>query len=82
MSEETKKDKKTFEEAIARLEEIVRLLESGNAPLDASLTLFEEGTALVKQCNEQLDSAEQKIKKLVQKQDGSYDTEDFRTDKA
>jgi len=78
---EKKKYEKTFEEAIARLEEIVRLLESGNTPLDKSLSLFEEGTALVKQCNDQLDSAEQKIKKLVQRQDDGYDAEDFGTDK-
>ena len=38
----------TFESAIARLEEIVRLLESGSAPLDESLALFEEGVGLVK----------------------------------
>ena len=38
----------TFEAAMARLEEIVRALESGNAPLDVSLGLFEEGVALVK----------------------------------
>lgn len=74
------KDTKTFEGAIARLEEIVKLLESGNAPLDTSLALFEEGTALVKQCNSQLDGAEQKIKILVQKQDGEYDANDFKPD--
>ncbi|MBQ7160499.1 MAG: exodeoxyribonuclease VII small subunit [Clostridia bacterium] len=80
MSEE-KRDTKTFEGALARLEEIVKLLESGNAPLDGSLALFEEGTALVKQCNSQLDNAEQKIKILTKKQDGSYEAEDFGTDK-
>ena len=81
MSEENKKNTETFEGALARLEEIVRLLESGNAPLDASLSLFEEGTALVKQCSSQLDRAEQKIKILVEKQDGGYDEKDFGTDK-
>ena len=81
MAEENKKNTDTFEGALARLEEIVKLLESGNAPLDGSLALFEEGTALVKQCNSQLDNAEQKIKILTQKQDGSYETNDFGTDK-
>lgn len=51
----------TFEAAIARLEEIVRALESGGAPLDESLSLFEEGVSLVKLCNEKLDAAEQKL---------------------
>lgn len=55
----------TFEEAMARLEEIVRYLESGNAPLDKSLEIFEEGVALVKLCNNKLDSAEQKVRFLT-----------------
>ncbi len=57
-------EKLTFEEALARLEENVRLLESGNVPLDDSLALFEEGIALVRLCNGKLDSAEQKVVKL------------------
>ena len=47
----------TFEAAMSRLEEIVRLLESGNAPLDVSLSLYEEGVALVRLCNTRLDNA-------------------------
>lgn len=66
MSEE----KKTFESAIARLEVIVRALESGSAPLDESLSLFEEGVSLVKFCNEKLDGAEQKVKMLTFTPDG------------
>ena len=54
----------TFEAAMARLEEIVRLLESGNAPLDVSLSLYEEGVALVRLCNTRLDHAEQRVKIL------------------
>lgn len=52
----------TFESALVRLEEIVKSLDSGNAPLDDSLNLFEEGVALVKFCNGKLDSAEQRVK--------------------
>lgn len=70
-------DSVSFEAALLRLEEIVKALESGNAPLDMSLTMFEEGVALVKYCNEKLDSAEQRIKILVMKQDGSYDEQNF-----
>lgn len=51
----------TFEAALERLEEIVRRLETGTAPLDDSLTLFEEGVSLVKLCNSRLDAAQQKI---------------------
>jgi len=61
----------SFEAALARLEETVRLLESGNAPLDESLALFEEGIALVKLCNGKLDAAEQKVVKLRVGGDGS-----------
>lgn len=55
----------SFEEALARLETIVRMLESGGAALDESLTVFEEGISLVKMCNEKLEAAEQKIKILT-----------------
>ena len=55
----------TFEAAMSRLEEIVKYLEGGNAPLDKSLEVFEEGVALVKLCNSKLDSAEQKVKFLT-----------------
>lgn len=55
-------DKKlTFEQAMARLDEIVVGLERGEAPLEESLALFEEGAKLMKQCSDQLDKAEQKI---------------------
>ena len=58
-------EKKTFEESITRLEEVVRLLEKGDAPLDSALSLFEEGTALIKVCSKMLDEAEQKVTLLV-----------------
>lgn len=68
----------TFEAAMARLEEIVRALESGNAPLDVSLGLFEEGVALVKLCNLRLDTAEQKVKLLVRSPDGTMTETDMQ----
>ena len=68
----------TFEVAIARLEEIVRLLESGNAPLDKSLAMFEEGVALVKLCNARLDTAEQKVKILTSAGDGTLAESDMK----
>lgn len=64
-------EKLSFEEALSRLEETVRLLESGSVPLDDSLALFEEGIALVRLCNGKLDNAEQKVVKLKLNGDGS-----------
>lgn len=52
---------KSFEQSLARLDEIVRHLEKGDLPLSESLTLFEEGTALLASCSKQLDEAEQKV---------------------
>ena len=57
--------KPTFEEALARLEVIVARLEQGEVPLEEALGLFEEGTALMKQCSTALDKAEQKVAKLL-----------------
>ena len=56
--------KKTFEESAARIEEIVKLLERGDAPLDKSLALFEEGATLIKFCGKMLDEAEQTVLRL------------------
>jgi len=72
MAENTKKKKEpSFEENMARIEEIVRLLERGDTPLEASLALFEEGAVLVKQCGGTLDRAEQKVTKLTKGADGT-----------
>ena len=68
----------TFEAALARLETIVRMLESGNAALDESLSVFEEGIALVKMCNEKLEAAEQRIKILTKAEDGTLTETDFK----
>ncbi len=60
--------KKSFEQNLKRLEEIVRLLESADAELDSSLALFEEGTALVRSCTKELDEAQAKINVLTKEQ--------------
>ena len=73
-----KNEKKlTFEEALGRLEEIVRSLENGGAKLEDSLSLFEEGVGLVKLCGKRLDEAEQKIALLVKNDEGGYDERPF-----
>ena len=55
----------TFENAMARLEQIVAALEGGKCSLDDSLKLFEEGTRLTAYCQKLLREAEQKIVKLT-----------------
>lgn len=63
--------KRSFEENMGRLEEIVSLLEKGDAQLADSLALFEEGTKLVSTCSAMLDEAELKVVKLQKGPDGA-----------
>lgn len=72
------KQEMTFETAMARLEEIVRMLEGGSAPLDKSLAMFEEGVSLVKFCSSRLDQAEQKVKILTAAPDGTLVETDMK----
>ncbi|MBN1889067.1 MAG: exodeoxyribonuclease VII small subunit [Thermoflexales bacterium] len=67
MNEESLTDKlpASFEDAFAQLEGIVRQLESGSLPLDASLALFEQGQRLAAYCSTKLDEAELKIQQLT-----------------
>lgn len=55
---------KTFEDSLARLEEIVRVLESGESNLDDSLASFEEGVQLARACLERLKKAELRVQEL------------------
>ncbi len=73
-------NKKSFEENMQRLEQIVRLLERGDAPLEESLKLFQEGTALVDSCGKLLDNAELQVKKIASAADGSPVEEAFSDD--
>ena len=65
------KNNVTFEEAMRALDEAVSKLESGSLTLDESLATFEEAVKLIKVCNEKINSAEQKVKMLIQNADGS-----------
>lgn len=69
--------KLTFEQAMSRLEEIVKRLEQGDASLEEALALFEEGIRLLGGCSAQLDSAEQKVRKLLAGPDGQPMEEPF-----
>lgn len=55
-----------FEKALERLEEVVQLLEKGEAPLEEAIQLFDEGMKLAHVCNQKLESAEQQVEALVQ----------------
>lgn len=68
---------KTFEESMNRLEQIVRSMERGDVPLEESLKLFQEGTALVRNCQKLLDEAQLQVKLIMTASDGSPIEEDF-----
>lgn len=55
----------SYENSLKRLEEIVKLLEEGGQPLEKTLELFSEGTALISACGKYLDDAQQKITNLM-----------------
>jgi exodeoxyribonuclease VII small subunit len=54
-----------FEEALGQLEEAVQLLEGGQLPLSDALALFERGSRLAQQCQDLLDQAELRVRRLV-----------------
>ena len=69
--------KPTFEENMKRLEEIVRTMERGDAPLEESMKLFQEGTELVRDCSKLLDDAQLQVKMIATATDGSPVEEGF-----
>ena len=58
-------DEMSFEEAIGELEKIVSELDSGNVPLDESVSKYEVGAALKKHCEARLKEAEMKIQEIT-----------------
>jgi len=66
-----------FENALEKLEEIVRKLEGGDIALDDSLKMFEEGVRLARFCGGKLDAAERKIEILMKNEDGTLGTSPF-----
>ena len=65
-----------FEKALTELESVVERLENGQAGLDESLALFEEGMKLVRHCNDCLEKAEQRVAAVRLTEDGAV-TEPF-----
>jgi exodeoxyribonuclease VII small subunit len=60
----------SFEDALRALEDVVRRLESGDVPLDESISLYERGEALRLHCQKRLDAAQARIEKIVAGPDG------------
>ena len=78
------KNEPSFEQAMLRLDEIVKGLEKGDVSLQDSMALFEEGTGLIRRCSELLDNAEQQVVRLKKGPDGApeelpFDAEDDET---
>lgn len=70
----------SFEQSLARLEQIVQAMESGKVTLDESLSLFQEGTELIRSCEKLLDQAELRVNKVVAGADGAPVEEEFAFD--
>ena len=69
--------KKTFEQAMKQLEQIVQDLESGDMPLEKAIKTFEDGIQLSKFCSEKLDETEKRITILIQDSDGKLSEAPF-----
>jgi exodeoxyribonuclease VII small subunit len=72
--------KPDFERSLARLEEVVRRLESPQLSLDEAMKLFEEGVGLSRECQKQLEEAEGRVEILLKKADGKMAAEAFEAE--
>jgi exodeoxyribonuclease VII small subunit len=72
-----KDSKPDFERSMARLEQVVKKLESPDLSLDEAMKLFEEGVTLSRECQKQLEEAEARIEILLKKADGKIVPEPF-----
>jgi exodeoxyribonuclease VII small subunit len=68
-------DQMSFEDAMIELEQIVQKLESGNAPLDQSISLYERGAELRAVCEARLKDAQLRIEKIISAENGKAQTE-------
>ena len=73
-------EKMSYEQALARLEQIIRAMENDKLPLEQSLALYEEGVAIVRRLSAELDAAERRIKILQQNAQGEIVAFDFVTE--
>ena len=70
----------SFEQALAELETIVTALETGQAPLEDSISSYERGIALKKHCEKKLSEAQEKIEKITIGADGGVTAQAFVTE--
>jgi exodeoxyribonuclease VII small subunit len=77
MEEETKEEEIKFEEALAKLEDVVSVLETGDLSLEESLEAFEEGVRLSKICSKWLNEAELRVEKLISFDEDNVETKPF-----
>ena len=77
MSKKIEKKELSLEQAMARIEQILQTLDSGQGSLDESLALFEEGTALVHFCNDKLQQAKLRVKEVMAKNESNESEEDL-----
>ncbi len=79
MPEKKQAAPKTFEEASARLDELVERMESGQLPLDDMIAAFEEGRRLVAFCNAKLSEVQKRVEVIkAQEADGTIVREPFQ----
>ena len=80
MDESKKEEPKSFESALRELEAIVMRMERGDQTLEQSLEDYERGMKIARECQKQLEAAEQRISILAKKQDGTYEEKPFDVD--
>lgn len=69
-----------FETSLHKLEALVKNLESGSLPLEDALTAFQEGVGLVKNCQNLLAQAEQKVEVLIKASGDAVETKPFNSE--
>jgi len=69
--------KEKFEDALEKLENIVREMETGEMPLDSALKSFEEGIRLIRFCSAKLDETQRRVEQLLEKEN-SLQTKTFQ----
>ncbi|MFE8072752.1 exodeoxyribonuclease VII small subunit [Marinobacteraceae bacterium S3BR75-40.1] len=71
-----------FETSLEELESLVRKLEQGELSLEDSLAAFEKGVRLTRSCQQALKSAEQRVQKVVEQENGEFDVTPFKDEGA
>ena len=72
--------KLSFEEGLSELEKIISQLEDGKVTLEESIDIYTRGSQLRVHCESKLNSAKEKIEKIIPKEDGSLDSESIEID--